>query len=112
MSSPKLDSPKEEKFAPDDPVTAWLNQTEGQTDGGRKATESQALPARVCAELAINQFQNLIFDLTYDQARDAYMRLLIGRGFNQARSPTEILPKVQPPTAAQAVVQTKKKEAS
>ena len=43
--------------------------------------------ARANAEQAINQFQAMLFDMTYDQAKDAYARLMVGRGFDHARLP-------------------------
>jgi hypothetical protein len=42
--------------------------------------------ARANADWAIHKFQSMLFDLTYEQAKDAYARLLVGRGFDHVRT--------------------------
>jgi hypothetical protein len=54
-----------------------------EPDDIRVEIPSKLPSARAAAEAAINEFQAMIFDLTYEQAKDAYARLLVGRGFDR-----------------------------
>jgi hypothetical protein len=64
-----------------DPVADWLRK--GKPSAQKKAPPPAPSSPRASAEEAIGEFQSLIFDLTFDQAREAYIRLLVGRGFQR-----------------------------
>jgi hypothetical protein len=109
MCLPKLDHGKEEKPACEDPVASWLNQTgAGAADEGG----AQERSAREAAERAIREFQKTIFDLTFDQAKEAYIRLLAARGFNRDRSLTEDSGQAPSSAPAHDAVISNKKEAT
>jgi len=79
MCLPKLDGAKKRTSAREDRVTTWLE----QTSEGAEVKSSRKPSARDSAEEAIRYFQRLFFELTFDQAKETYIRLLVGRGFNQ-----------------------------
>jgi len=68
-----------------DQVAAWLHQPGEAAEGAG----SQILSARASAEGAIREFQCISSNLTSEQAKEAYIRLVAGRGFKKARSDRE-----------------------
>ena len=95
MSLPQLDQPDAEPTH--DERTLTCHAKEGSEPP--PAVAEPELPARVNAERAINEFRNKIFDMTYDQAREAYMRLLVGRGFSKSKRLPMVIASVSPARA-------------
>jgi hypothetical protein len=97
MSLPQLDHPDAEPTHDERALTSHA----GEGSEPLPVAAEPELPARVNAERAISEFRSMIFDMTYDQAREAYMRLLVGRGFSKSkRLPMVISSGATPPPPA------------
>jgi hypothetical protein len=102
MSSPKTDVPPEGENSEKDRVAAWV----GHDIVPDREPPPDPVPARVNAERAISKFQSLVFELTYDQAKEAYMRLLVGRGFPKTGPLPRVLPAQAPPSTKNNTMET------
>jgi len=88
MSFAEPDVRKGENAIREDPVAVWLDTEIPDPDQVilEKPSNEESSP-RVCAERAIRKFQGLIFILPCDQAKEAYTRLIVPRGFDKTTPP-------------------------
>jgi len=103
MSLAEPDVLKDENVTREDPVAVWLDTEIPNPEEVilEKPLDEESSP-RVCAERAIRKFQSLIFSLPYDQAKEAYARLIVPRGFDKTSPPANAEARGKPPVRPNA----------